>query len=170
VTPTESTTPVDELRAAVEDAAGALAPRADGLRSRPTLERPRKAAFGDFSTNAAMLLAPLTGEPPRDVAGRLSDELVRRLGDRLERAEVAGPGFLNLFLSDGWFAGTVQDLLEAGDAFGGGTVAAPERVNVEFVSANPTGPMHIGHARNAAYGDALCRILAFHGHEVHREF
>jgi arginyl-tRNA synthetase len=165
-----SPTTTDRLHQAVVEAAGALAPAEDGLRSAPTLERPRKAGFGDFSTNAAMLLAPVVQAPPRDVAARLADELTARLGSSLERAEVAGPGFLNLFLAGEWYAGALQDLLDAGEGFGGATVGRPERINVEFVSANPTGPVHIGHARNAAYGDALCRILAFHGHEVFREF
>ena len=163
--------PLARLRAAVEDAVAALVPggRAEAT-SRPTLERPKKAQFGDFSTNAAMLLAPVLGAPPREVAERLAGELKGRLGDELERAEVAGPGFLNLFLSDGWYAGALEAILTAGDGFGGGTVATAERINVEFVSSNPTGPVHLGHARNAAYGDALSRLLAFHGHDVYREF
>ncbi|MDQ3769118.1 MAG: arginine--tRNA ligase, partial [Actinomycetota bacterium] len=82
----------------------------------------------------------------------------------------AGPGFLNLFLSDAWHREALAAMLAAGEAFGGGGALPAERIDVEFVSANPTGPMHVGHARNAAYGDALCRILAFHGHAVEREF
>jgi arginyl-tRNA synthetase len=170
MSPTTTDTPLGRLRAAVEDSAAALAPSAAASKARPTLERPKKAEFGDFSTNAAMLLAPAVGAPPRDVAEKLAAELSTRLGDELVRTDVAGPGFLNLFLSDGWYAGALEALLAAGDAFGGGTVEQPERQNVEFVSANPTGPMHLGHARNAAYGDALSRILGFHGHDVFREF
>lgn len=164
-----SPTTIDQLRSAVEASATALT---DGgtLRSRPTLERPTKAAFGDFSTNAAMLLAPVVKASPRDVAARLGDELTGRLGAGLDKVEVAGPGFLNLFLSDAWYTGALGDLLAAGDSHGGGTVATAERINVEFVSSNPTGPVHVGHARNAAYGDALCRVLDFHGHDVFREF
>jgi len=165
-----SPTTIDTLRGVVEDAATALAPEGNGPRTRPTLERPKKAEFGDFSTNAAMLLAPVVKASPRDVAAQLADELAARLGSGLERTEVAGPGFLNLFLADEWYAGAVRDVLAAGDAFGGGTVATAEKINVEFVSANPTGPMHVGHARNAAYGDALARMLSFEGHAVEREF
>jgi len=165
-----SPTTIDQLRSAVEASAASLVDGDGALRTRPTLERPKKAAFGDFSTNAAMLLAPVVKSSPRDVAARLGDELSGRLGAGLDRVEVAGPGFLNLFLSDAWYAGALADLLAAGDGHGGGTVARAERINVEFVSSNPTGPVHIGHARNAAYGDALSRILAFHGHEVFREF
>ena len=161
--------PLGRLRAAVEDAAAALHGSREAT-SRPTLERPKKAQFGDFSTNAAMLLAPKLGAPPREVAEKLAEELKSRLGDELERAEVAGPGFLNLFLSDAWYAGALEAILAAGDGFGGGSAARPERINIEFVSSNPTGPVHIGHARNAAYGDALARLLAFHGHDVYREF
>jgi arginyl-tRNA synthetase len=160
--------PLQDLHAAVLEATIALA---DGEpRSTPTLERPKQANFGDLSTNAAMLLAPLMKAAPRDVAGRLGDELTGRLGDLLERVEVAGPGFLNLFLGDAWFVDALHRLLEAGEGFGGGGAASRERIDDEFVSANPTGPMHVGHARNAAYGDALARIMAFHGHEVTREF
>ena len=170
MSPPKSPSTVERLRGVVEDAASALAPEGNGPRSRPTLERPKKAEFGDFSTNAAMLLAPVVKAAPRDVAARLADELATRLGTGLERTEVAGPGFLNLFLADEWYAGALRDILAAGDDFGSGTVASPERIIVEFVSANPTGPMHVGHARNAAYGDALSRILGFHGHEVFREY
>jgi arginyl-tRNA synthetase len=83
---------------------------------------------------------------------------------------VAGPGFLNLFLADSWLVGALADVLAEGRLFGSAGAAEPERMLVEFVSANPTGPMHVGHARNAAYGDALARVLAFHGHRVEREF
>jgi arginyl-tRNA synthetase len=160
--------PLDDLRTAVLEAATALAE--ERPRSTPTLERPKQADFGDLSTNAAMLLAPLLKAPPRDVAGQLGAELSGRLGDRLARVEVAGPGFLNLFLGDAWFVDALRGVLAAGERFGAGGLETAENVNVEFVSANPTGPMHVGHARNAAYGDALCRILALRGHEVTREF
>ncbi len=126
--------------------------------------------FGDYSTNAALLLTQAVGAPPREVAQRLGAELQRRLGDDLERFEVAGPGFVNLFLGDGWHRRALAAVLEAGENFGGGGAERGERMLVEFVSANPTGPMHVGHARNAAYGDALARLLALHGHEVTREF
>jgi arginyl-tRNA synthetase len=176
-------TPVSALRAAVLAAAGELAGEAarqdgpgaaggaaDGGHSAIALERPRRAQFGDYSTNAALLLAPKLGGAPREVAERLGRALHARLGEQLDRYEVAGPGFLNLFLADGWLTGALAQVLAAGEGFGAGGAQSPERVIVEFVSANPTGPMHVGHARNAAYGDALARMLAFHGHEVTREF
>jgi arginyl-tRNA synthetase len=135
-----------------------------------TLERPPRADFGDYSTNAALLLAPAAGTPPRELAQRLGESLAQRLGEQLERFEVAGPGFLNLFLADAWHRAALAAVLAAGESFARGGASEPERIIVEFVSANPTGPMHVGHARNAAYGDALARVLAFHGHQVEREF
>ena len=162
--------PIDDLRAAVEDAAADLRNGAPATGVRPTLERPRKAGFGDYSTNAAMLLAPALKAPPREIAERLGERLRARLGERLDHVEVAGPGFLNVFLADAWYTGALAHVLAAGVTWGGGAAAAAERILVEFVSANPTGPMHVGHARNAAYGDALARMLAFEGHTVEREF
>jgi len=164
--------PVDDLRAAVEAAASAAAGEgAPAPKSRPTLERPRQADHGDYATNAAMLLAPVMKAAPREVAGRLAEELTAGLGASLERVEVAGPGFLNLFLSDAWYVDALGHVLAAGDRFGAGSAAPSfEKVDVEFVSANPTGPLHVGHARNAAYGDALARLFSFVGHDVTREF
>jgi arginyl-tRNA synthetase len=163
-------TPIAELRAAVEAAASTVADGGGAPRSRPTLERPKQAGHGDYATNAALVLAPVVGAPPRDVAARLGDALSERLGPALARVEVAGPGFLNLFLADAWYAQAVDWVLEAGDRFGAGAPARPERVNLEFVSANPTGPLTAASGRHAAYGDALGRILALAGHTVEREY
>jgi arginyl-tRNA synthetase len=162
--------PLADLRAAVAAASGAVAPGNGRPRARPGLERPKKAGFGDYATNAAMLLAPAAGKPPRDVAALLATELETRLGEDLDRVEIAGPGFLNLFLTDRWCVGAVAHVLEAGSAFGSGFAERPERINVEFVSANPTGPMTAAGGRHAAYGDALARLLEFGGHEVTREY
>jgi arginyl-tRNA synthetase len=107
---------------------------------------------------------------PRDVAEQLVGVLSDRLGASLERVEVAGPGFLNLFLADAWYRDGLAHVLAAGERFGAGGAAAFEQIDVEFVSANPTGPLHVGHARNAAYGDALARLFSFVGHDVTREF
>ncbi|MGH2853780.1 MAG: arginine--tRNA ligase [Solirubrobacteraceae bacterium] len=163
-------TPLDGLREAVLAAAARISgppggPAPEGI----TLERSPRVEFGDYSTNAALLLAPAAGAPPREVAQRLGAELQELVGGELERFEVAGPGFVNLFLGDRWHRRALAAVLAAGERFGAGG-ARSERVLVEFVSANPTGPMHVGHARNAAYGDALARVLALHGHEVTREF
>ena len=160
-------TPLDALRNAVQDAASALAGAPlDGVR----LERPPRPDLGDYSTNAPMLLAPRLGRPPHEIAGALAQELAARLGDGLERAEVAGPGFLNLYLSDGWFVSALTGIIAAGADYGSMDAERHPPVNVEFVSANPTGPLHVGHARQAAYGDSLARILEFRGFDVTREF
>ncbi len=164
-----STTTETGLREAVLALAGEQAGSASSQRA-ITLERPPRPDFGDYSTNAALLLAPAAGAQPRELAEQLGEPLAERLGEQLERFEVAGPGFLNLFLSDAWHRAALGELLAVGESFGRGGVTISERIIVEFVSANPTGPMHVGHARNAAYGDALARVLAFHGHNVEREF
>jgi arginyl-tRNA synthetase len=162
--------PLADLRDALEAAAAAIGGDAVPPSGRLTLERPKKAGFGDYATNAAMLLAPVVGAPPRDVAGQVGAELGARLGDRLARVEVAGPGFLNLFLSDGWHVAALADVLAAGDRFGAGSPEDAERILVEFVSANPTGPLTAASGRHAAFGDALARLLQFAGHHVDREF
>ena len=159
--------PISDLRTALVDAAAALGNgNADALK----LERPPRPDFGDYSTNAAMLLAPGLGEPPRPVAERLGGIVGEKLGSEVERVDVAGPGFLNLFMSDDWYRAAVGGLVDAGEGFGGGGAEPAERVQVEFVSANPTGPITVASGRHAAYGDALSRLLGFHGHDVDREY
>ena len=163
--------PVAALRATVLGAALALRPAgAAEPTSEPGLARPKRVGQGDYATNAAMLLAPVLGMPPREIASRLGEELAEALGDGLVGYEVAGPGFLNLVLSDGWHRQAVRWVLDAGASFAGGGAARPERVLLEFVSANPTGPLVAASGRHAAYGDALARILAHHGHTVAREY
>jgi len=160
-------TSLQSLVDAVHESAAAVAGApVSGIR----VERPPRAELGDYSTNAPLLLAPRLGQPPREVAARLADELGGRLGDALTRSDVAGPGFLNLYLSDSWFAGALEKILGAGERYGARTLDPPVPIDVEFVSANPTGPLHIGHARQAAYGDALARMLELRGHAVTREF
>jgi arginyl-tRNA synthetase len=163
--------PVAQLRSAVEAAAAALRDGADGT-SQPTLERPAKPEFGDYSTNAAMLLAPGLGEQPREAAEKLAAELDRSLVGSLERVEVAGPGFLNLFLAEGWYRRAAAELAAHGERLGRppGTDQATDRINIEFVSANPTGPLTAASGRHAAYGDAVARLLEFAGHPVVREY
>jgi arginyl-tRNA synthetase len=163
-------TPLDQLRAAVEAAAADLRNGAPAPRAHASLERPKQAGFGDYSTNAAMLLAPALGAPPREIAERLGERLRDRLGDALDRVEVAGPGFLNVFLSDAWHIAAVRDMLAAGDRWGTSVPAKPEKVDVEFVSANPTGPLTAASGRHAAYGDAVSRLLEAAGNTVVREY
>jgi arginyl-tRNA synthetase len=166
--PTDS---IAELKGAVEAAARALR---DGEPTEPppALDRPPKPDLGDYSSNAAMLLAGPLGDNPRAVAERLRGELEGSLGGEgsLDRVEVAGPGFVNLFLSDAWYRRALAGLVAAGDDLGPAPTASPERILVEFVSANPTGPLHVGGGRGAAYGDAVVRLLAAIGHEVEREY
>ncbi len=162
---------IAELRGAVEGAARALR---DGETTEPapTLDRPPKPELGDYSSNAAMLLAGPLGDNPRAVAERLGEELRRALGDSgsIERIEVAGPGFVNLFLADAWYSRALAALLAAGEDLGPAPTAAPERILIEGPSANPTGPLHVGGGRLAAYGDSVARLLEAVGHEVEREY
>ena len=166
-----ATDSIAALRGAVEGAAGTLH-KSDPSEPRPTLERPPKPELGDYSSNAAMLLARHLSDNPRTVAERLRGELEgdSGLAPNLERIEVAGPGFVNFFLADSWYLGALEDLLGAGENLGPAPTPSPEKVLVEFVSANPTGPIHVGTGRHAAYGDSLVRLLEAAGHEVQREY
>ena len=160
--------PVAGLRAAVAAAADEL--QGNGAGKSFSFDRPPKPEFGDYSTNAAMLLAPALGEQPRAVAERLGGLVQGHLTNELERVDVAGPGFLNLFLSDVWYREALKAALLAGENFGLGKPEHPERIQVEFVSANPTGPITVASARHAAYGDSLSRIFELAGNEVQREY
>jgi arginyl-tRNA synthetase len=162
--------PIAELHRAVDAASRALRD-GEATGPEPTLERPPKAELGDYSSNAAMLLAAPLGENPRDVATRLAEQLGAQLGEgTVERIEVAGPGFINFFLADEWYRRAMVSLARAGEELGPAPTDSPERILIEFVSANPTGPLHVGGGRHAAYGDALVRLLEAAGHEVQREF
>ena len=132
------------------------------------LERPGDPEHGDYATNVALRLAPAKRRAPRDLAAEIAAGAVG-LG-LVDAAEPAGPGFVNLRVSDTWLGEAVREILEAGETFGAGSAARPERVQVEMVSANPTGPLTVAHARNAAYGDSVARLLAFAGHEIEREY
>jgi arginyl-tRNA synthetase len=146
--------------------AGALPPGIDT--GAVTVEPPRDPGHGDMATNAAMVLAKPAGMRPRDIAGLLAGALAA--DPRIDRAEVAGPGFLNLRLAPAAWQGVVRAALRQGADFGRSRIGAGSRVNVEFVSANPTGPLHVGHARGAVFGDALASLMAFAGFDVTREY
>ncbi len=161
---------LESLRSAVEAASGAVRDGEAAPGAAPSLERPKQAAFGDYSTNAAMLLAPVLGSPPRDIAERIGAALAERMGASLDHWEVAGPGFLNVVLADDWYRDALRDVIASGADFGRGGADPAERILVEFVSANPTGPLTAASGRHAAYGDALARVLALHGHGVEREY
>jgi arginyl-tRNA synthetase len=169
--PMSATDSVAELRSAVSRAARTLR-EGEASGPEPSLDRPPKPELGDYSSNAAMLLAAPLGESPREVAERLRLELERDLGadGSVERIEVAGPGFLNLFLSDRWYRRSMANIAAAGDRLGPTPTDAPERILIEFVSANPTGPLHVGGGRHAAYGDSLVRLLRAVGHDVSSEY
>jgi arginyl-tRNA synthetase len=161
-----------EIRAAVVAAlegmaaAGALPAGLD--LSAVAVEPPRDPAHGDMATNAAMVLAKPAGLAPRAIAEGLAARLLQ--DPRITAADVAGPGFLNLRLASGVWQAEVGAILAAGTGYGRSRQGAGRRVNVEFVSANPTGPMHVGHARGAVVGDALSNLLAFAGWDVTREY
>jgi arginyl-tRNA synthetase len=146
---------LDRLAEAVGEVAGAEV----------ALERPSDPAHGDYATNVALRLAGVQRRPPRELA----EELAMRVSElpQVERAEVAGPGFLNLFVTDEFLT---EALAEVGADYGGRAATSPERVNVEMVSANPTGPITVASARNGAYGDSIARLFEFAGHEVVREY
>ncbi len=133
-----------------------------------TLERPKQAQHGDFACNIAMQLAKALKRNPRDVAKDLIGDLPP--SPYLEKAEIAGPGFINFFLTANAKQQIVKAVLHGGEAFGRRASAHPEKIVVEFVSANPTGPLHVGHGRQAALGDAISTLLQTQGHNVSREF
>jgi arginyl-tRNA synthetase len=132
------------------------------------LERPRDPAHGDYATNVALRIARERGERPLDLAERLAAAAARLPG--VERASAAAPGFVNLELGPEWYGEALADILRAGERYGAAEPRARERVQVEMVSANPTGPLTVGSARNGAYGDSVARLLELAGHEVEREY
>lgn len=132
------------------------------------LERPKSAEHGDFATNIAMQLAKPLKQNPRAIAQSIIDSLPAN--DVISKVEIAGAGFINFFLSADSKQGIVKDIFTAGEAFGRNTAGQQQKVQVEFVSANPTGPLHVGHGRGAAVGDCLCRLLDANGWNVTREF
>ncbi len=136
--------------------------------SNVTAEPPRDAAHGDMATNAAMVLAKPAGLKPRDIADVLAQKLAE--DSRVISAEVAGPGFLNLRLAPEVWQGVVKSVFAAGTDFGRSVTGQGKSVNVEYVSANPTGPLHVGHTRGAVFGDALASLLDFAGFDVTREY
>jgi len=161
-----------DLRALVIDSLEAMAAEGSlpaGLDyANVAVEPPRDPAHGDMATNAAMVLAKPAGQKPRDIAETLAGKLAA--DPRVVLAEVAGPGFLNLRLGPAVWQGVIGRVLAEGDAFGRSDLGQGQRVNVEYVSANPTGPLHVGHTRGAVFGDALASLLDFAGHAVTREY
>jgi arginyl-tRNA synthetase len=151
------------------DPVGRLEARLSEVAEAPVeLERPTDPQHGDYATNAAMQLAPARRRPPRELGEELAAAATGL--EEVERAEVAGPGFVNLWLSPSWYSEALGEMLEGGHDYGSGSAARRERVQVEMVSANPTGPITVASARNGAIGDSVARLLEFAGHEVQREY
>lgn len=158
----------DEIKAVLESMAAAEG-WPEGLPfDRITAEPPRDASHGDIATNAAMVLAKPVGTKPRAIADPLAEALNRL--EAVDSVEVAGPGFINIRLSPAVWLAQVGKILELGEAFGASSMGAGRKVNVEYVSANPTGPLHAAHARGAVFGDALAALLEKAGFEVAREY
>ena len=143
-----------------------LGPKAD--LSRIVVEPPRDASHGDMATNAAMVLAKDAGKKPRELAEQIAEKL--RADAKVEKVDVAGPGFINLTLKASVWPEALRAVLAQGDHYGRSPLGGGHKVNVEYVSANPTGPLHIGHCRGAVFGDALASLLAFAGFAVTREY
>ncbi len=156
---------IDAALSALE-AKGVLASGVD--RRNVTVEPPRDASHGDLATNAAMVLAKPAGMNPRALAEALAAELGAL--DEVAQVEVAGPGFINMRLTDAAWRAELALIAQAGADYGRSTMGAGTTVNVEYVSANPTGPMHMGHCRGAVVGDALASLLQYAGHRVIREY
>jgi len=136
--------------------------------SRVSVEPPRDASHGDMATNAAMILAKQVGMAPRDVAQLLVDAISKHKD--IQSAEIAGPGFINLRLHNSFWQDQLQTILREGKSYGSGAVGDGAKVNVEYVSANPTGPLHVGHCRGTVVGDALANLLEFAGYAVTKEY
>ena len=156
------------VRNAVDTLAKAgVFPAAPAL-DRIVVEPPREAGHGDLATNAAMVLAKDAGLKPRDLAEKIAAELEKR--PEITKTEIAGPGFINLTLDPAVWRDALAAAIKAGVDYGRGEGGDHHKVNVEYVSANPTGPMHVGHCRGAVFGDALANLLAFAGLQVTREY
>jgi arginyl-tRNA synthetase len=160
-----SSTIVDALEALVADGAVTLP---DGVPTQVTVERPRQKGHGDYATNVALQLAKKAGTNPRAFADLVAERL--RAADGISDVEVAGPGFLNVTVEAGAQGRVAADIVAAGAAYGSSETLAGQSINIEFISANPTGPLHLGHTRWAVLGDAIARVLEAAGASVAREF
>ena len=156
------------IRLIAERLATPSGPAAIAALAAVVVEPPRDAAHGDLASNAAMVLAKPMATKPRDLATVIAASLAR--DPDVDSVEIAGPGFINLRLRSSYWLGVLKSAIEAGDDYGRGTVGGDEPINVEYVSANPTGPMHVGHCRGAVVGDALASVLAYAGFAVTREY
>ncbi|MBK8970615.1 MAG: arginine--tRNA ligase [Hahellaceae bacterium] len=158
----------ERLRQALDDliSAGKLPESVASLTIQ--VEETRDKQHGDFASNLAMILTKQAGMPPRQVAQALTEAM--KPDPAIEKVEIAGPGFINFFLSNARFFEVIEEVMQKGTHYGESNLGQGQRVQVEFVSANPTGPLHVGHGRGAAYGDSLSRLLKLTGHDVHKEY
>ncbi|HFC30343.1 MAG TPA: arginine--tRNA ligase, partial [Oceanospirillales bacterium] len=131
-------------------------------------ERTRSKEHGDFATNIALTLAKPVGKNPREIAQLIKDKLINSM--HVEKVEIAGPGFLNFFLTNNCRRQIIKQVIKQGDSFGNNDFGQDKKITVEFVSANPTGPLHVGHGRGAAYGASLANILQKSGYQVQKEY
>lgn len=166
MTPEQLSTTIVAALTSLSDAGRLALP--DGVPSAVTVERPRSKEHGDYATNVALQLAKKAGVNPRELATMLSEELTA--ADGIARVDIAGPGFLNITVEAGAQGKVAADIVAAGSSYGHTETLAGQHINLEFISANPTGPLHLGHTRWAVLGDAIARVLAAAGAEVTREF
>ncbi len=166
MTPEELSTAIVDVLTTLSDEGALTLP--DGVPETVTVERPRQKGHGDYATNVAMQLAKKAGTNPRALAELVRSKLVEDPG--VSDVEIAGPGFLNISVAAGAQGKVAADIVAAGDGYGHNDTLSGERINVEFISANPTGPLHLGHTRWAVVGDALARVLEAAGADVAREF
>ncbi|MBM7608990.1 arginyl-tRNA synthetase [Lysinibacillus composti] len=164
---------VEQLQQSIKEVLAAAVKKAglveDGAEYNIHIETPKDKANGDFATNLAMQLTKLAKKPPRAIAEAILEN-IETSGTSIEKVEIAGPGFINITVKKDFLADVVKAVKEQGENYGRSNTGNSEKVQVEFVSANPTGDLHLGHARGAAYGDSLCNVLDFAGFDVSREY
>ena len=162
----------DEILKIIKDSVDSLGlpETVDGDWAEFEVSVPKKKEFGDFSTNAALIIASATGSRPREVAQKIVGAIEQSSHGFIEKLDIAGPGFINFFVNEALFTSELREILRLDGQYGASSEGVGQKVMVEFVSANPTGYLHFGHARNAVVGDSVCRILSFCGYDVTREF
>lgn len=160
-------TAADIVRKAIENCKKAATIKTEDLPD-IIIEKPKRDEFGDFATNVAMLLAGKEGKPPRQIAELIAKEI--RQTENIKKVEVAGPGFINIFMDDKYWLSLLREVHNLKEKYGTSNTGSGKKVQVEFVSANPTGPLHIGHGRGAAVGDSLANILKAAGYKVVKEY
>ena len=164
---------VEQLQQQIKQALAAAVEKAGlveaGTQFNIHLETPKDKANGDFATNIAMQLTKLAKKPPRAIAEAILENLETE-GTDIEKIDIAGPGFMNITVRKDFLAGVVKAAFEQGENYGRSNAGQGEKVQVEFVSANPTGDLHLGHARGASVGDSLCNVMDFAGFDVSREY